>query len=138
MFDFNTAVQTALSPVVTLPVIAILTIVIVAQTRRTKNRLRAQAKRLGKMTGAILAAVTDALESEMDRRVNRAIEFTYDTLKADQTGKRPSWADSDTHFGEPVKNTGDGGTVLEDKGSRPYHAATADFAPRDPRAPRAG
>jgi hypothetical protein len=41
-------------------------------------------------------------------------------------------------FEEPVKNTDDEGAGLGGKGSRPYHTATADFAPRDPRAPRAG
>lgn len=86
MFDLNTAVQTVLSPVVTIPVIAALAITIAAQAyfdaRRAKNRLRVQAQRLGKMTGALLAAVSATLMSETDRQVDRAIEFTYDTMKA--------------------------------------------------------
>ena len=58
MFDFHTAMQIALSPVVTLSVIAALAILLAAQSylsaRRTKERLREQAKRLGIMTGALL------------------------------------------------------------------------------------
>ena len=81
MFDFNTAVQTALSPVFTIPVIVILIFAIAAQARRMKYRLREQAKRLGKMTGVLLAAVTAGLKSETEREVGRAIEFTYNTLK---------------------------------------------------------
>lgn len=81
MFDFNTAVQTALSPVVTIPVIAVLVIAIAAQAWRTKVRLREQARRLGKMTAALLAAVTTGLQRETEREVGRAIEFTYNTLK---------------------------------------------------------
>jgi hypothetical protein len=81
MLDFNTAVQTALSPVVTLPVIAVLAIGVAVQTRRIKTRLREQSIRLGKMTGVLLAAATAALKSETEREVARAIEFTYDTLK---------------------------------------------------------
>ena len=81
MFDFNTAVQTALTPVVTLPVIAVLVIAIAAQAWRTKVRLREQAGLLGRMTAALLSAVTTGLKSETEREVGRAIEFTYDTLK---------------------------------------------------------
>jgi len=81
MFDFNTAVQTALSPVVTIPVIAVLAIIVAVQARRIKTRLREQSIRLGKMTGVLLAAVTAGLKSETERDVGRAIEFTYNTLK---------------------------------------------------------
>ena len=81
MFDFNTAVQTALSPAVTIPVIAVLAITVAVQARRVKTRLREQSIRLGKMTGVLLAAVTAGLKSETEREVGRAIEFTYNTLK---------------------------------------------------------
>src|SRR5665647_818664 len=79
MFDL------VLSPAVTLSVIVALAIIIAAQAyfdaRRTKARLRAQAKRLGQMTGMLLAAVTATLKSETEGKVSRAIDFTYNTLK---------------------------------------------------------
>lgn len=85
MVDFNTAVQTALTPVVTIPVIAALAISIVAQAyfdaRRMKARLRAQAERFGKVTGKMLSVLAAKLTSDAEREVGRAIEFTYDTLK---------------------------------------------------------
>lgn len=85
MFDLHTAVQTALSPAVAFSVIAALVIVIVAQAYfdawRMRNRLHAQARRFGKITGMTLAAVVANLKSESEREVGRAIEFTYSTLK---------------------------------------------------------
>ena len=85
MFDFDAAMQIALSPFVTLPVIGVLIVLligtIVAGNYRLKQKLRAQAKRLGRTTGELLAMSVQQGRRDADRRVNKAIEFTYDTLK---------------------------------------------------------
>jgi ubiquitin len=85
MVDFNTAVQTALTPAVTIPVIAALAIIIVAQAyfdaRRMKARLRAQAERLGKATAMLLAMEESVHKRAAKRLVGEAIEAAYDALK---------------------------------------------------------
>lgn len=74
-----------LTPVVTLPVIAALAITIVAQgyldARRTHDRLREQAKRLGKMSVALLAAATVVHRHDTERQIGHAVEATIDALK---------------------------------------------------------
>ena len=92
MIDFDTAVQTVISPVVTLPVIAVLTIALVLVSVGSKRllreqrimtgvRLMEQASRHGKITNKLLKAVVNSAEKEMDRRAAAAVEFTYNTLK---------------------------------------------------------
>jgi hypothetical protein len=85
MLNLTTAVQAALSPAITLPVIAALSITVVTQAyidaRRMKNRLREQSVRLGKMTAALLATATVVFKRESERQVIQAIEFTYEALK---------------------------------------------------------
>ena len=85
MFDFHTAMQIALSPVVTLSVIAALAILLAAQSylsaRRTKERLREQAKRLGIMTGALLEAAIILHKRDTERQIGRAIGAAFDAMK---------------------------------------------------------
>ncbi len=80
MIDFDTVAQTAITPVVTLPVIAALTVVLVGTIIDSQRRLRAQATRLGKTTNKLLVGIIKAVEAEMDRRVQVAVDTTFNLL----------------------------------------------------------
>jgi hypothetical protein len=82
MFDFDAAVQTVLSPVVTVPVIAVLALTIVGTIIDGKRRLRNQIARDARTITKLLSTLIPAAEKEMRRRENKAIEFTFDTLRA--------------------------------------------------------
>jgi len=75
MFDF------ALTPAVTLPVIVVLTVALVASILIYERRLRDQATKYKIASVNIIKVLIVAAEKEMERRSNRAIEFTYDSLK---------------------------------------------------------
>ena len=81
MIDFDTAVQTALSPIVTIPVIAALTLVLGGTIYDSHRRLRNAAADNAKKTLKVVGLVIRAAEKEMARRSADAIEFTYDSLK---------------------------------------------------------
>ena len=153
MYDFSTAMQIALSPAVTLSVIAVLAIIIVAQAyfgaRRMKARLHALSQRLGKMTAMLLAATTEILRKESERQVAHAIEATYDALKdvgfdklakGEVTFEGVMFGDvglkadplaefSMDELKEALRPNGiDEGAGLG--GKRPYHTAHTDRSPR--------
>ena len=85
MYDWHTAMQIALSPVVTLSVIAALAIGIVAQAsfnaRRMKDRLRTQAQRSVKLTMMLLETMSAIHKHDSERQVAQAINLTFDALK---------------------------------------------------------
>ena len=85
MVSLDAVVQTAMSPVVTIPVIAVLAIGLGATIYDGKRRLRQQAKEFAKVTAKVtamfMAAIVQSAEKEMERRVAGAIEFTYESLK---------------------------------------------------------
>ena len=73
MDDF---VQIALDPAVTVTVIACLTLVIILQHLDGRRRMRDLTKRLGRMTGTLLAAAVNSSRIVEQAKVRRAIELT--------------------------------------------------------------
>ena len=73
MDDF---VQIALDPAVTVTVIACLTLVIISQHLDGRRRMRDLTKRLGRMTGTLLAAAVNSSRIVEQAKVRRAIELT--------------------------------------------------------------
>jgi hypothetical protein len=82
MFDFDTVLQTVVTPVVTFPVIAALCIVLVLSVYDGQRRLNKFAAKSGRTTARLLAAVVMAAEKEMARREAKTIGWTYDALKS--------------------------------------------------------
>ena len=82
MIDYSAVIDTAISPVVTLPVIAVAAAVIVAQWAHTSHRLKKQRKFWQDTTGRLVAGIVLSASNEMDRRVKAAISLTYDNMKA--------------------------------------------------------
>ena len=85
MLTFAAVATAALSPAITLPVIAglilALALTIAYDKKILRDRLHVQRVQLGKVSGALLASFAKVAERNAERRVNKAIEFTYDTLK---------------------------------------------------------
>jgi hypothetical protein len=77
MIDFNSVAQATLSPQVTLPVIAALTLVLGYSMYDSRRRVRATKVQAAKMILVLMKAAAE----ETNRRVGKAIEFTYDTIR---------------------------------------------------------
>jgi hypothetical protein len=84
MYDWHTAMQIALSPVVTLSVIAALAIGIVAQALYNARRMKVRSAQLARFVKATAMLVMEmAVEHKRDteRQIGQAIEATFDALK---------------------------------------------------------
>ncbi len=127
-----------LDPAVTLPVIAVLSVLLVFSIFDGNRRLRAQRARHGELLEEVLR--------ESYRREAKAIDWTYKALAkvgfdklaaGEATFRDVFFAGIDDKAGgfDPATHTNpENPTKRPDKGPRPYHTANFDLSGRSPRA----
>ena len=124
-------VQLALDPAVTVTVIVCLTLVIILQYLDGRRRMRDLTKRLGRMTGTVLAAAVNSSRIVEQAKVRRAIELTIQlkdmnpdlTLDEVLFGTPPTWNDVRAAADPFPKNFADDILAGRPMGPRPYFKA---------------